>query len=218
MKTKAHTAYKTSDGQRVKSVTTLINAHLGWNKQILVNWARSQGMQGNDPTKVMNEAAEIGTLAHLLCENFIKKEETNLDDYSKNQIKAAELCFEAFKEWDGQFKPKYIESEIKLVDDDLKVGGTCDLILDIDGKLYIGDLKSSKGLYSEFIVQLAAYRYMYEKQTGNKIVGGRLLRLDKTGQGFEDHAITLAKLDWGWEVFQCILTLADLKSNETPNH
>ena len=59
MKTKAHTAYKTSDGQRVKSVTTLINAHLEWNKQILVNWARSQGMQGNDPTKVMNEAGRL---------------------------------------------------------------------------------------------------------------------------------------------------------------
>ena len=218
MKTKAHTAYKTSDGERVKSVTTLINAHLGWNKQILVNWARSQGMQGNDPTKVMNEAAEIGTLAHLLCENFIKKEETNLDDYSKNQIKAAELCFEAFKDWDAQFKPKYIESEIKLIDDDLKVDGTCDLILEIDGKLYIGDLKSSKGLYSEFIVQLAAYKYMYEKQTGNKIEGGRLLRLDKTGQGFEDHAIPLSKLEWGWKVFECILNLADLKSNEEPNH
>ena len=33
MKTKAHTRYTTSDGQRVKSVTTLINAHLGWNKK-----------------------------------------------------------------------------------------------------------------------------------------------------------------------------------------
>ena len=134
MKTKAHTIYKTSDGKRVKSVTTLINAHLGWNKQILVNWAKSQGLAGNDPTKVMNEAAEIGTLAHLLCENFIKKEKTDLDDYSKNQIKAAELCFEAFKEWDAQVKPKYIESEIKQIDDDLRLGGTCDLILEIDGK------------------------------------------------------------------------------------
>lgn len=214
MKTKAHTIYKTSDGKRVKSVTTLINAHLGWNKQILVNWAKSQGLAGNDPTKVMNEAAEIGTLAHLLCENFIKKEKTDLDDYSKNQIKAAELCFEAFKEWDTQVKPKYIESEIKLIDDDLRLGGTCDLILEIDGKLHIGDLKSSKGLYAEFIIQLAAYRHMYEKQTGKKIMGGRLLRLDKTGQGFEDHAIPLAKLDWGWKVFEHILGLAELKEQE----
>ena len=213
MKTKAHTRYTTSDGQRVKSVTTLINAHLGWNKQVLINWARAQGLAGNDPTKVMNEAAEIGTLAHLLCENYIKKEETNVDDYSKNQIKAAETCFEAFKEWDKQFKPKYVESEIKLIDDDLKLGGTCDLILEIDGKLYIGDLKSSKGLYAEYIVQLSAYRHMYEKQTGKKLSGGRLLRLDTTGQGFEDHAIPLKKLNWGWRVFKNILSLAKLREN-----
>ena len=91
-------------------------------------------------------------------------------------------------------------------------------ILKIDGKLYIGDLKSSKGLYSEFIVQLAAYRHMYEKQTGNKLEGGRLLRLDKTGQGFEDHAIPLSRLDWGWKVFEHILALADLRRDEQSSH
>ena len=211
MKTKTHTVYKTSDGTRVKSVTTLINLHLGWNKQVLVNWAKGQAMKGQDATKVMNEAAEIGTLAHLLCENFIKNEETDVDDYSKNQIKSAELAFIAFKDWDKQVKPEYVESEIKLIDDDLCVGGTCDLILEIDGKLYIGDLKTSKGLYAEFIVQLAAYRYMYEKQTGNKLSGGRLLRLDKNGAGFEDHAIPLEKLDWGWKVFKNLIELDNLK-------
>tara|TARA_A100001011_G_C14049841_1_gene731416 strand:+ start:190 stop:843 length:654 start_codon:yes stop_codon:yes gene_type:complete len=213
MKTKTHTVYKTSDGVRVKSVTTIINAQLGWNKQILVNWAKNQGIKGQDATKVMNEAAEIGTLAHLLCENFIKSEKTDLDDYSKNQIKAADLAFKAFKDWDKQVKPTYVESEIKLIDDDLCVGGTCDLILEIDDKLYIGDLKTSKGLYSEFIVQLAAYRYMYEKQTGKKLQGGKLLRLDKEGNGFEEHNIPLERLDWGWEVFSTLLKLADLQAN-----
>ena len=162
----------------------------------------------------MNEAAEIGTLAHLLCENYIKKEKTSVDDYSKNQIKAADLAFSAFKDWDKQVKPKYIESEIKLIDDDLCVGGTCDLILEIDGKLYIGDLKTSKGLYSEFIVQLAAYRYMYEKSTGIKLAGGRLLRLDKTGAGFEDHAIPKKKLDWGWRVFKHLIHLERLQKKQ----
>lgn len=213
MKTKTHTVYKTSHGVRVKSVTTVINAQLGWNKQILVNWAKNQGIKGQDATKVMNEAAEIGTLAHLLCENFIKKENTDIDDYSKNQIKAADLAFKAFKDWDKQVKPTYVESEIKLIDDDLCVGGTCDLILKIDGKLYIGDLKTSKGLYSEFIVQLAAYRYMYEKQTGNKLQGGKLLRLDKEGNGFEEHNIPLERLDWGWEVFSTLLKLSELQAN-----
>lgn len=214
MKTKAHTVYKTSDGVRVKSVTTIIGNQLGWNKNVLVNWAKSQAMKGEDATKVMNEAAEIGTLAHLLCENYIKGLDTELDDYSKNQIKAAELAFIAFKDWDKQVKPEYVESEIKLIDDDLCVGGTCDLILNIDDKLYIGDLKTSKGVYSEFIIQLAAYRHMYEKQTGQKLQGGKLLRIDKNGNGFEEHNITLERLDWGWQVFERLLELAELQKKQ----
>ena len=211
MKTKTHTKYFTSDNVQVKSVTTLIGQHLGWNKQMLIAWSRIQGLKGKDANKVRDEAGEIGTLAHKYCEAYIKKEKVDTTDYSENQIKKAIIAFDAFKQWNSQVKPEYIESEIKLVSDKFKTGGTCDLILKIKNKLVIADLKTSKGLYDEFIVQLGAYRKLYELQTGNKITSGLLLRLDKEGNGFEQHQIPLKKLNWGWKVFQHCLKLEELK-------
>ena len=62
-KTKAHTAYKLKDGTRVKGVTTILN-NLGWNKNVLVAWARRTALAGDDPDAVLKEAGAIGTLAH----------------------------------------------------------------------------------------------------------------------------------------------------------
>ena len=87
-------------------------------------------------------------------------------------------------EWNSQVKPEYVESEIKLINDKFKTGGTCDLILKIGKKTVIADLKTSKGLYDEFIIQLGAYRKLYELQTGVKINAGLLLRLDKEGKEY----------------------------------
>ena len=180
MKTKTHTKYFTSDNVQVKSVTTLIGQHLGWNKQMLIAWSRIQGLKGKAATKVRDEAGEIGTLAHKYCEAFIKKEKVDTSDFSENQIKKAIIAYDAFRDCDSQVIPEYVESEIKLISDKYKTGGTCDLILKIKNKLVIADLKTSKGLYDEFIVQLGAYRKLYELQTGNKISSSFCLRLGKT--------------------------------------
>ena len=214
MKTKTHTKYFTSDNKQVKSVTTLINAHLGWNKQMLIAWSRIQGLKGKDSNKVRDDAGEIGTLAHKYCESFIKKEKVDTSDYSENQIKTAIIAYDAFLNWNSQIKPEYLESEVKLISDKYKVGGTCDLILRIKNKIVIADLKTSKGLYDEFVIQLGAYRKLYELQTGNKISSGMLLRLDKTGKGFEQHSIPSKKLNWGWRIFKTILKLEELRGKK----
>ena len=38
-------------------------------------------------------------------------------------------------------------------------GGTYDLLMMIDGELWLIDIKTGKGLYPEFALQLAAYRW-----------------------------------------------------------
>jgi len=214
MKTKTHTKYFTSDSKQVRSVTTLINAHLGWNKQMLIAWARIQGLKGKDAMKVRDEAADIGTLAHKYCEAFIKKEKVDTADYSENQIKKAIIAYDAFLDWNSQLKPEFVESEIKLISDKYMTGGTCDLILRVKNKLVIADQKTSKGLYPEMVVQLGGNKKLYELQTGNKISSGMLLRLDKEGKGFEQHSIPLKKLNWGWRVFQLVLKLENLKESK----
>ena len=69
--TKQHTVYKTSDGERLPGVTTVIN-ELGWNKNMLIAWSRREALAGNDPNKIKDEAAKPGTLTHSFIEGHIK--------------------------------------------------------------------------------------------------------------------------------------------------
>tara|TARA_Y100000310_G_scaffold222851_1_gene224640 strand:+ start:169 stop:816 length:648 start_codon:yes stop_codon:yes gene_type:complete len=215
MKTKAHTRYTDSTGKRVSSVTTVIGESLGWNKNMLIAWARREGMAGRDPHKVRDEAAEIGTLAHTLCENRILGKDSDMSDYTPNQQKTALICFTAFCKWEKEIKPEYLATEVKLVSEKLKVGGTFDGLYRLDGNLILYDLKSSKGVYDEMIIQLGAYTHMYEEmQPKAKIESAVILRLDKENGGFEHHDLSRSKLNWGFKAFKLCLDLYKLKRSK----
>jgi len=210
-KTKAHTAYRLKDGRRVKGVTTILN-NLGWNKNVLVAWARRTALAGDDPDAVLKEAGTIGTLAHYLCESHIKGEEPDMADYSAEQIEKAENAFLGYLEWEKMTKPKYEAIELKMVSEKYEVGGTADFIARINGSLVLGDFKTSKGIYPEMTCQLAAYRKMYlELQPKAKIGSAMILKLDKNSGNFSHHFVSKQQLDWGWNVFKCCMELDKLK-------
>ena len=209
-KTKAHTAYKLKNGKRVKGVTTILS-NLGWNKNVLVAWARRTALAGDDPDAVLKEAGAIGTLAHYLCECDIKGEEPELDDYSAEQIEKAENAFLGYLEWKKMTKPKYEAIELKMVSEKYKVGGTADFVARINNSLVLGDIKTSKGIYPEMTCQLAAYRTMYlEIQPKAKIESAMILKLDKNSGAFSHHFVGKSQLDWGWKVFENCMALVEL--------
>ena len=212
-KTKAHTAYRLKDGRRVKGVTTILN-NLGWNKNVLVAWARRTALACDDPDAVLKEAGTIGTLAHYLCESHIKGEEPDVADYSAEQIEKAENAFLGYLEWEKMTKPKYEAIELKMVSEKYEVGGTADFIARINGSLVLGDFKTSKGIYPEMTCQLAAYRKMYlELQPKAKIGSAMILKLDKNSGNFSHHFVSKQQLDWGWNVFKCCMELDKLKKD-----
>lgn len=209
-KTKAHTAYKLKDGTRVKGVTTILS-NLGWNKNVLVAWARRTALAGDDPDAVLKEAGAIGTLAHYLCECDIKGEKAELDDYSAEQIEKAENAFLGYLEWKKMTKPHYEAIELKMVSEKYKVGGTADFVARINDSLVLGDIKTSKGIYPEMTAQLAAYRKMYiEIQPKAKIESAMILKLDKNSGAFSHHFVGKSQLDWGWKVFEHCMALEEL--------
>ena len=209
-KTKAHTAYKLKDGTRVKGVTTILS-NLGWNKNVLVAWARRTALAGDDPDAVLKEAGAIGTLAHYLCECDIKGEEPELDDYSAEQIEKEENAFLGYLEWKKMTKPKYEAIELKMVSEKYKVGGTADFVARINNSLVLGDIKTSKGIYPEMTAQLAAYRKMYiEIQPKAKIESAMILKLDKNSGAFSHHFVGKSQLEWGWKVFEHCMALEEL--------
>ena len=55
------------------------------------------------------------------------------------------------------YQPKFVMTEFTVFGDGY--AGTCDFIAEIGGRLVIGDFKTSKALYPEIALQLAAARY-----------------------------------------------------------
>jgi len=231
----AHTIYKVN-GKRVKSVTTLINAHLGWSKGALIGWTRKHCLKGEDSMAIMKEAGRIGTLAHKMIEEFIQGGSVRLDDYTPNEISQAKTAYYGYYTWFADNNVKFIETEMKLVSEKYGFGGTFDAVAVVNNKLVICDWKTSRFVHDEFLVQLAAYRQLWNEHIDQKytventpvakdkpqvlesrkkmwkIKGAILLKLDKEEKGvYEAHHYKIKDLNWGWRIFKLILKLQELK-------
>lgn len=225
-KLKAHTVYKIN-GKRVPGVTTVIGSQLGWNKFALIKWAGTEGLKGNDPSKVRDNAAEIGTLAHSLIHDHVNrilkgkdptKTKNNIkwEEYCNNNIKYVKQAFVGFLKWEEKTKPIYKAAEMLVTNKFYKYGGTLDLIAEIPAgdttELAVVDFKTGDGFYPEMIIQLAAYADAYEIEnepiTLDKYI---ILQIDKTTGSYHEHIISKKAISKGWSVFVHLLALYKLQ-------
>ena len=207
-KAKAHQRYKTSKGEPCVGVTTVLNIMA---KPALIAWANRLGLDGIDSTKYVDGLADIGTLIHYLIEcdcNFIEPE---LGEYSQNEITVAMFAYKKWEDWKKIHSFELISSELQLISDTLKVGGTCDIYAKVDGKLTLLDIKTSKAVYGEARTQVVAYKHLLEEN--NKIVEScRIVRIGRDGnEGFED--ITVGAFDLHWKRFLACLDLYKCNKN-----
>jgi hypothetical protein len=114
----------------------------------------------------------------------------------------AETAYLSFLDWARLVDFKVVQTELSLVDPDLKVGGTMDKV-SIQGRLCITDFKTSKGgtAYPEMWIQLAAYGHLWQLHyPDHPIHDYYLLILDKNNGGFSYHH--KHKLDKHLEIFK----------------
>ena len=221
--TKAHQRYRLSTtkdwpkGEIVPGVTTIIDSQLGWNKRVLIGWARREALAGRDPDKILDQAGDIGSAVHNMIEAHVKSQiknvkiETNLSDFSQDVIDKAETAFLAFLDWEKHNNLKYIASELTVISEEFRYGGMIDIIAVRDGSIWLIDPKSSKGIYPEFIVQVAAYKMAYWEQEHKLINEIHLLHLGKENGEFSDHKISPKQIEYALDVFLKCRALYDLQ-------
>lgn len=201
-KTKAHIRYRLASGEIVPGVTTITGSQIGWNKQVLINWANRMGLKGIDSSKYKDDKAEIGTLAHAMVTDWLLGIKTDTSDYSKNQITAAENSALSFYEWAKNKRIKPILVEIPFVSERHKFGGKPDIYADIDGDLELIDLKTGSGIYEEMIVQVAAYGELLV-EGGHEVAVIRILNIPRTeDEAFVERIIGKKQREIAWKIFR----------------
>ncbi len=149
-----------------------------------------EGMQGLDYRETRDKAADIGTLVHAAIEANIRGEAPPVME------EIPERAYRAFLKWQAQNNLEILEQEVQLVSEEFKYGGTLDAVGIADGKHTLLDWKTSKGVYKNYLLQLAAYAQLWnENYPDRKIEGGAwLVRFSKTDGICEPYFFTVEDL------------------------
>lgn len=198
---KAHIRYKLEDGTIVPGVTTITGSQIGWNKQVLINWANRIGLQGISSTKFKDDKADIGTLGHAMVTDWLLKLETDTSDYSQNQISAAENSALSFHEWTKGKRIEPVLIEKPLVSEKHRYGGMSDIYAVIDNAYELVDLKTGSGIYEEMIIQVAAYEHLLA-ENGFKVDKVRILNIPRTeDERFMEQILGEKQRKVAWKIF-----------------
>lgn len=206
-KTAAHQRYQTSAGEFVPGVTTVLNL---LNKPQLVAWANNLGLQGIDNRKYLDEAAQVGGLGHYLIECAIKEmsPEEHIPDYSQNQIERASHAVSAWQTWCEQFRSvETVESEVQLVSDEHRFGGTIDWLVKINGILTLVDFKTSAAVYRDHRIQACAYWKLLQ-ENGYRIGGLQIIHVPRgPGEVVDPTPMSGGQVLAGWRIFRSLLDI-----------
>lgn len=173
----SHTVYKNAAGKRVPGVTTVLGM---LNKPALLRWAWQQGKDGMELDAVRQSAADVGTIAHALCEAHLRGLQLDESNIAPDKLGKARCGFTRFLEFWTQQQLSVVHTELAMVSERLQVGGTLDVLGRAESdRLYLIDLKTSKAIYEEMLMQAAVYAAMYEETHGQAVDDVYIVRIGK---------------------------------------
>lgn len=200
-KKSSHQIYRLKDGSQVAGASTI--AKMGESMDFLLSWYHKLGQDGKDPKKVVEEAGSMGTVCHGLVQCYFQGNEGNFDEFSKAEIEKGTQMFEKFKKVWAEQNLQWLASEVVLVSEEYRYGGTLDLIAyNKDGDLTLADVKTSPRIYGHMLRQIAGYEYLWcEHHPDDRIQKRVIIRLDKKKPELTDVR-WLGSMEPHWEIFK----------------
>jgi hypothetical protein len=194
----------TLNGKPLTGATTILGviakpSLIQWSATMACDFVKDNLKAMEDLEKVLKEArvahrkkkekaGDIGTAVHKACEDWIKTKKIPTE-LSVEGLK----MFSNFVAWSESEEVEFLESEVRVYSEKYWYAGTCDLVLRINGHVYIGDIKTSMGIYPEAFYQTSAYQLaLNEMGLYPKVKGHVIINLRKDGkmetQYSEDYA------------------------------
>ena len=189
------------------------------------DWLKQVGFSADH---IVRKASEEGTQVHEMIENYLNGKELNfLDEHDTPRYNPdVWQMFIKFVDWWEEYKPNLIEAEVHLFSDKYKVAGTCDLVCELNGELWVIDFKTSNHLQTTYDLQTAVYAQCFEECFGKKVDRTGVLWLKSSkrgpakgkmqGKGWEIYESSRSKEE-NLDIFQTVKRLFDLENpNPTP--
>lgn len=104
-----------------------------------------------------DEKAEIGSLVHTALTNYVIARESGLDPGIDDTRPEVQSHLRQFHRWFEEVKPRYWFIEGPVFNREHVYAGTCDAIVEIDGKNYTLDYKTGSRTWAEHALQTTAY-------------------------------------------------------------
>jgi hypothetical protein len=185
--------YFNKAGKRLPGTTTILGR---WKESgALLQWAFQQGRAGkNSLYDERDIAADVGTYIHALVEWHIEGEGPNrpVPDPSldKDAVAKGLRGYDNFLRWEEQSGLFVVSWEKPLVSEKYQYGGTPDGMFEFKGRIALGDWKSSKKVYMDNILQLAAYIILWEESFPDQPItdGAHIVRFSKDYGDFEHRS------------------------------
>ena len=144
--------------------------------------------------RLRDAGGSTGSEAHEMVEQFLAYVEADIQEPFKPRLanqkepsQEALNALSAFQKWYYNVQPRVIASEENIYSAQFNYAGTFDALLEIDGKVYLSDMKTTNvsrkapnGIYAEYFIQLGAYAlaYLEQREYEDKNGGTKLVQID----------------------------------------
>jgi hypothetical protein len=175
MKNASRREYRLKDGTMVPGVTTVLGV---LDKPALAKWRAEYGWQCHKdglpsmPWPIPTDGtAGVGTIAHYKINCWLTGSQPEYDPkWLAEHIKMADVPVKRFWQYYNQrcggdpgLSAPPIFTEYSMVHENLRYGGTPDLLLETDEGVELWDIKTSKAIYEEYYLQLAGYKMLLDQ-------------------------------------------------------
>ena len=213
--------YYKRNGEYYPSITYVLSCYP--KGKYFQDWLKKVGYSAD---YIVKKAGEDGTQVHEMIEDYLNGKELSFLSPNGNPLYDPNIWqgFLRFVDWWETYKPTLLETEVHLFSDKIKVAGTCDLVCEIDGEVWIIDFKFSNNLQTTYELQTAIYAECYAECFGKVADRQGILWLKSSKRGPKEGKMQ----GKGWEMFESkrtqeenldiFLTTKKLFDLENPKH
>jgi hypothetical protein len=150
----------------------------------------------------MRRAGDEGTQVHNAIEKYLNGESIRWieSDGRVNYHTHVWKMILAFTDFWSTYKPTLILSEEFMYSDVHKYSGTLDLLVEIAGKKWLLDIKTSNNIHESYHLQMSAYTKAYEERFNQTVDHNGIIWLKSTKRGPDKYGKKMQGP--GWEIIE----------------